>query len=113
IHVAMVPVHADDRMLAVAFVLTGAVQAALALAVSGRPTRQALLATMGISAVAIVAWGVSRTVGLPVGDHAGEPEAIGAIDLVCVGLQLVSLVLATRALVLPSLPFAPRFGSLV
>ena len=51
-------------------------------AFGGRLSRRGLVAGGAYVSLAVVAvWLVSRTVGLPIGPWAGEPEAIGFIDL--------------------------------
>ena len=107
IHFAMAPMHGGT--MGAAFALVGAAQLALALIVTSAPSRRVLLGVVALSAASIAAWAVSRTVGLPFGEHAGDPEAIAAVDLACVALQIAAGVLALRAALLPSLPIS-RYG---
>jgi hypothetical protein len=95
IHVAMVPAHAAESVpLAVAFALAGWAQALLAVAVVAGHQERARTAIVVLTAGSIGAWALSRTAGLPVGHEPWSPEAVGAIDLLCVGLEIVTLALA-------------------
>lgn len=100
IHVAMAPPHLGESTLdGAGFLVAGWGQLILAVAVVVRPTRPVLLGVFGASAALIVLWAWSRTAGLPVGAHAGEPESISVVDGVSVVLEVVALALAA-ALVL-------------
>ena len=108
IHFAMAPAHADWWPMAAAFAATAWIQCGLAAALVGRRTRAALWAVVGVSAVALAAWALSRTVGLPVPSHAGEAEGVGTVDLAAAGLELVSLAAALVALRRPASATARR-----
>jgi hypothetical protein len=95
IHLAMVPAHAAESVpLAIAFALAGWVQALLAVAVVAGHQDRARTAIVAVTAASIGAWVLSRTAGLPVGHEPWSPEAVGTIDLLCVGLEIVTLALA-------------------
>jgi hypothetical protein len=105
IHVAMAPSHlGDDAVLGAGFLTFGVLQLALAIVVVVRPGRLAWAAAAGVSAVAIAAWGVSRTVGLPFGAHEGVAEPIAFVDGVAAALGVAALAMAVARIVSP----APR-----
>ena len=105
IHVAMAPSHlGDDAALGAGFLAFGAVQLALAFAVVMRPGRPAWLATAGVSAASVLAWAVSRTVGLPFGSHEGAAEPVAIVDGVAAALAVAALAISVARIVRP----APR-----
>jgi hypothetical protein len=73
-----------------------AAQAALAVAVLRAPSRRTHLAVLGLSVAALVAWEVSRTVGLPFGLEPVEP--VGWADLLSALCELAAVLLAARQL---------------
>jgi hypothetical protein len=90
------------------FVLLAAFQLAWGIRVFRRPTPGILLLGAAVSAVVVAIWIVSRTVGVPFGPEAWDPETVGAID---VGATVDEL--AIIGLVWPSLRGGPTpaFGS--
>jgi len=89
IHFAVAPMHYEEYVpFALVFALTGVAQLAWALLALLRPTRPVLLAGVLLSAGVVAVWVLTRTVGAPVGPEAGEPEAVGAADLLCSVLEL-------------------------
>ena len=105
IHLAMVPSHWSESVLeGLGFAATGWFQLALAVGLLFRPS--GLLLRIGIVAnVAFVGvWAISRTWGLPLGEHAGHPHDAGFIDLACVGMELAFVASAVYAL------WHPGFG---
>lgn len=62
-------------------------QAASAVAIVARPDRRLLLAIAVVNALVIVIWIWSKTEGLPIGPEAGEPEAVGAPDVLSTVLE--------------------------
>jgi hypothetical protein len=85
IHLAMAPAHgAESAAHGVAFALAGWAQLALAGALLARPSRTLVALGAVLSGAFLVAWVVSRTVGLPV---LGEEE-VGLVDALCAGLEL-------------------------
>ncbi|MEZ5135555.1 MAG: hypothetical protein R2699_11015 [Acidimicrobiales bacterium] len=98
IHLAMVPAHgAESTLLALMFGAMGWLQIGLGIALVMRPSRAVLGMTALVQLVAIGAWIVSRTWGLPFGAHPGVPEATSWADGVTVafeGLLLGGVVLA-------------------
>jgi hypothetical protein len=91
----MVPSHLDASTTeGVGFLASGWIQIGLAALVLSRPTRAALAGTIVASVAFIVAWGISRTEGLPFGAHAGHPESVTFVDGSCVALEAAAIVLA-------------------
>lgn len=82
IHFAVTGEHLREYPLFGAFfAATGALQALWAMIVLLRPSSTVYFAG-AIGNLAIVAvWGLSRTVGLPIGPEAGVPEPAAALDL--------------------------------
>ena len=68
IHLAVAPDHLREYLpFGVLFMLTGAIQAALAVTALLRPRRIVFAAVIGVAAACIAVWTLSRTVGLPFG----------------------------------------------
>lgn len=89
IHGAVVPTHWHEwRLAGVFFVALGLAQLLWAIAVLGRPTRLLLAAGIVLNISAIALWSLSRTVGAPLGPHAGVAETVGAADLCALLLQI-------------------------
>jgi len=104
IHLAMVPAHwASSPAEGFGFSIVGWVQIAIAVLMLAMPSRPLLRAVMLVNVSAVGAWAVSRTSGLPLGEHAGHPHAAQFVDLVCVGLELTLVCLAALWLSRPSL----------
>jgi len=100
IHLVMVPTHAQESTLdGVGFAVVGWVQIIGAIALLLKPGRRLLQATVLFNLAVIGVWAWSRTVGLPVGGHAGLVESVSGIDLLCAVLE-GALVIGTAALLL-------------
>src|SRR3954449_3275932 len=75
IHLVMVPAHAGEWLPeGLAFALSGWFALAFGVAVAVRPTKRLLLVGLLANLVFIVAWAVTRTVGMPFGPEAGSKE---------------------------------------
>ncbi len=99
IHLAMAPTHVGlDTAEGVGFLAAGWVQLALAAAVLVRPSKPVLLAVAGTSAAFLAVWVVSRTVGLPIGSHAGEAESVALVDGATAALEVAALLVAVALL---------------
>jgi hypothetical protein len=98
IHLAMVPSHwGGSAIEGIAFAAVGWFQvvAGVVLLIGGARTaviRLLVVANLGFLGV----WVVSRTWGLPFGEHSGHPHDAGFVDLTCVAFQ-AALVLAALA----------------
>ncbi|MBW3561702.1 MAG: hypothetical protein KY437_04315 [Actinobacteria bacterium] len=87
---AAVPHFADSVLLGSGFVAVGWAQlAAAALLLRRRQDRTVRWSVVALNAVAVAAWALSRTVGLPVG-HPG-PEAVGLADALTVALEVLAV----------------------
>ncbi len=84
IHAWMGPEHLEEWWGYGLFFLASAVfQAGYAVAVVRRPTPALLRLGIVVNLAIIVLWAWTRTIGIPLfGPHAGEVEAVGAIDIV-------------------------------
>src|SRR5204862_4669026 len=82
IHLVMVPSHAGESLAeGIAFALSGWFQILTAWLLLTRLVRQ-LLAPIAVANVTFIgAWVVSRTVGIPLGAHAGHAETVGFVDV--------------------------------
>lgn len=93
IHVAMAPPHlASSAADGVGFLAAGCVQLAVAVLVVARPSRRTSALVGAVSAIALGAWVVSRTVGLPYGEHAGTAEDVAFVDGATAALEALALV---------------------
>jgi hypothetical protein len=123
IHFAMVPGHIGDSLLdPLGFAVAGWFQLWIAgAALTGRAGRRTWIASVVGNLAITGLWVWSRTAGLPVGNHEGIVEEVGAIDLAAqvlgVGAALVSarLVLAPaggagRARLAPAFAAAAAIG---
>jgi hypothetical protein len=104
IHVGVAGDHFHEWWAAgLFFLIVAAAQLGWSLWCWLRPaSRRLLLIGVGGSLALVLLWAVSRTTGLPIGPEAGTPEAVGAADLVCAGLEVASAALAA-ALAVPRL----------
>src|SRR5262249_32418102 len=73
------------------FLVVGTVQLALTALVVVLPGRRVFATAMAVAAACLLAWGVSRTVGLPVGPPPGQAEALGLGDAPTSIFELLSL----------------------
>jgi len=78
----------------VGFALTGWAQIVIAVMLLASPSRLLLRVAMLVNVLAIGAWMISRTWGLPFGEDRGHPHDAQFIDLVCVGIEIALVVLA-------------------
>jgi hypothetical protein len=97
IHFAVVQGHATaDALLGQAFAAVAVWQVGVGIALVARLAwaRPLAIAThVGVIAV----WGLSRTIGLPVGPHPWVAERVATADLVATGLELASLTILAVA----------------
>lgn len=99
IHLALAPSHlAESTLLGTAFLVSGALQLALALWLAIRPTRVALWVAIATSVGFIGVWAISRTIGLPLSGHAGEVESVNIVDRTCVVLEGLAVLVAGSVL---------------
>ena len=74
--------------LGIGFVAAGVLQIVWGAAVAVLDSRRLLLAGAAGSLLFIGVYVMSRTIGLPLGPEAFEPEAFGAADLLCCALEV-------------------------
>ncbi len=99
IHLAMAPSHLGESMVeGTGFLVSAWIQLGLAVALVVRPTRWALGATIATSVVLIAAWALSRTLGLPFGEHAWHAESVSLVDGATVALEATAVVVAASLL---------------
>jgi hypothetical protein len=101
IHVSVILEHRDEAMMAVGFALVAWFQLATAYLLLRRPGSREVLGAMALgNLLALGAWALSRTTGLPFGLHDGVPEAAATLDITAAVLQATVVVLALAALLL-------------
>jgi len=90
IHVMAASHHfAEWWLFGAGFVVMALLQGACALGLERSSRRLAPLAAVVVNAAIVLLWLWSRTLGLPFGPDAGEPEAIGIADALCTLTELV------------------------
>lgn len=115
IHFAEISTHFEEYWLFGAFFIVVAwFQAGSAVAIVAHPSRRLVALVVIVNVVTIGIWIWSRTAGLPIGPEAGEPEAIGAADLLATLLEglLVVWAMAARAPTIGSRSAPARLGIL-
>ncbi|MEJ5254034.1 MAG: hypothetical protein WHS89_01675 [Acidimicrobiales bacterium] len=106
VHLVMIPQHAQQGALeGWAFAIMGWAQVLAAIALIVRPSRRLLEAVMVVNLAIIAIWVWSRTSGLPVGAHAGQPEEARTVDQLTTTFEAL-LVLGSAALL-----WKPRLGA--
>ena len=101
IHLVMVPSHSGESLAeGIGFALAGWFQLVSAAVLFTRRDR-ALVIPIGVAnALFIGAWVWSRTLGIPLGEHAGHPESAGFVDMTTVAFEaalvLTCIILAVR-----------------
>jgi hypothetical protein len=110
IHFSVISPHIEEWWLFGAFFLAVAwFQAVTAVAIVASPNRRLVILVVAVNLLVIVIWIWSRTSGLPIGPEPGEPEAIGARDVLSTVLEALLIAWAI-AMLLPRV--ASRGGSL-
>jgi hypothetical protein len=90
IHVMAASHHfAEWRLFGTGFVVMAVLQGASAVTFERTAWRRAPLAAVLVNAPIVLLWVWSRTLGLPFGPGAGEPEAVGIADALCSVTELV------------------------
>jgi hypothetical protein len=106
IHLAVAPAHLTEYVpLGIGFVAAGVLQIGWGVAIALRDSRRLLYVGAAGSLLFLGVYVLSRTVGLPFGPEAFEPEAFGAADLLCCALEVP---VALGAYVLARRPTALR-----
>ena len=103
IHLAMAPSHLGESAVeGTGFLVAAWAQLGLAVALVARPRRWVLWATVASSVALVAAWAVSRTAGLPFGEHSGHAEDVSLVDGATVALEVVAAAVALMLLVRPA-----------
>jgi hypothetical protein len=93
IHFAVVDQHlAEYWLFGVFFVAVALAQLGWMVAIVSSPTRPLYVVGALGNALVVLTWVVSRTIGLPLGPHAGDPEAVGVADAVSTAFELVVVI---------------------
>jgi hypothetical protein len=99
VHIAMAPSHfGESATEGVGFLVAAWLQIGLAVAVVVRPSRGVAVGTVVVSDGCILAWVVSRTIGLPFGANADHAESVTIVDGVTVAMEAVTIILAAMLL---------------
>ena len=97
IHAALAPEHlADGQAAGLGFLGSGAILAAVAVAVTYRPSSAAFAATAALLAGLVVSYGLAVTSGLALVHP--EPEPIGALAVATKAIEIAGLLAACRLL---------------
>jgi hypothetical protein len=72
------------------FLMLQVVESALALALVRRASRSLCIVAIAVSAGTVALWIVSRTVGVPAGPGAWQPEPVGRPDVTATALELAT-----------------------
>ncbi len=113
IHLALAPAHFDEiGPHAIGFLVAGLLQMLSAFAALARRTRPVAVAIVALNGGLVIAWLVSRTLGLPIGAPPWHPEAVGRADLITVALEML-IVTALAGRLVPDKIRRPRLPSFV
>ena len=97
IHATVAAAHLDVYpLLGLSFMVTSLLQAAWSFALWRRPSKGLLTSGVVLNSVAIGAWAMSRTVGLPMGNGPWTAEPLGYVDVLAVVLQTGVLLCASE-----------------
>jgi hypothetical protein len=100
IHAAVIADHFEDYWLfGVFFAVVACLQAVwTGLIYAGRLTRRVLLAgAIGNAALAAL-WAISRTIGVPLGPHPWQAEAVGEVDVLSTLDEVAAVILVAAAM---------------
>ncbi len=99
IHAALAPEHYREApVLGLLLAGVAAAQVAWAVLMVRRPSPAIWAQGTVVHALVVLAWLASRTSGLPFGPHAGHAEAVGLLDALCTGAEVVLAVACARLL---------------
>lgn len=99
IHFSVITPHIEEWWLFGTFFFSVAwFQAISAVAMVTHPNRRLVVAVAVVNAVVIAIWIWSRTAGLPIGPEAGEPEVVGAPDVLSTVLEALIVAWVTAML---------------
>lgn len=90
-------------LFGVCFAVTSCLQAAWSALMYRNPlNRRLLVAGLAGNAALVVVWLISRTVGMPVGPDAWQPERVGEVDVISTLDEVGAVVLIAAVLAAPS-----------
>lgn len=88
IHFAVIGDHFDEyRAYGLFFAVAAWLQVLWAIALTAKGSRRLLFAGVLGNTIIIAVWAVSRTMGLPVGPHAGTSETVEFIDVLATSFE--------------------------
>ena len=94
VHLAQTPEHlAAWWVFGALFATAAGLQFGTAIALLRNPTRAAVLRACALNAAIVAVWALSRATGLPFGPQAGDPEAIGWMDVLTTVDELLVIAL--------------------
>jgi acetyl esterase/lipase len=94
VHAAAVPEHMRESPILGAVLLgTAAIQLVLAVTGMARPRRRVLVASAAVNLIAVMAWVVAHTTGVPVGLAIWRPEALSIPDFAAPTMELLAALL--------------------
>ncbi|MDH5237298.1 MAG: hypothetical protein OEW85_06730 [Acidimicrobiia bacterium] len=106
VHLAIAPAHFNESTAeGVGFLVAAWLQVGCGVAVVLRPSRGVLSAVIAVSAACIAAWALSRTAGLPFGEHSGHAESMTIIDGTTVVMESTAILIAVALLSRATLRF--------
>jgi hypothetical protein len=100
LHLGALPGHLDSAFVAGAFFAATAVGQLLgAVLIATRPSRRTILAVVVGNLAVLAIWGLSRTVGLPIGGALGQREPLALLDGLAAAAEILVVAGGLRALV--------------
>ncbi|MGB0876184.1 MAG: hypothetical protein ACPHCN_08175 [Mycobacterium sp.] len=95
IHFAVLPGHWEEWALSgIFFALIAAFQFGWAIVILAHPNSTVLATGIAVNVGTIALWALSRTAGMPFGEHAGEPETTQAADVAAALLETTLIISA-------------------
>jgi hypothetical protein len=100
IHFAVVQPHLEeDALAAFLFLALGWFQVIWAMGYIVRPSDALRIVAVVVNSGVVVAWFISRTIGLPIGSDPWVPETVGMADLISSSFEIVLVGVLAAALV--------------
>jgi len=90
VHASAAGSHSADRTLSVIFAITATIQLSCGLLFASKPSRLLAIATFAVNSVFVLAWMLSRTVGLPITESLRQVEHVSTQDAVAAVLGIVA-----------------------
>ena len=112
VHAAAAGTHSTERVAAILFAATGALQVAWAFLYLARPTRRSAVLGLVLNGLFAVMWLASRTIGLPFPEALAGVEHVSLQDTIAALLGLAAAVCAALAARRPERVRDHRAGSI-